>query len=90
MLELDPVTLDNRQVIGQLIPQRDAVPLHFAARQGDNLQDDLADVQPILSGWRFLGKGAYPVDDFAGSIAVLDDASKRPPAGSLPGSAVAL
>jgi hypothetical protein len=52
--------------------QRDAIPVHFAARQGDDLKDDFVDVRPVFPRWRFLDEGADPVDDFAGSIAVVD------------------
>ena len=59
--------------------QRDAIPLRFAARQGDDFKYRFVDVEPVLLRRSFLGEGANAADDFAGSMAVGDDERRRLP-----------
>jgi hypothetical protein len=48
------------------------IPLHFAARHSDHFADGLIDVDPLLLRWRLLDQSANSLDDFAGSLTVLD------------------
>ena len=48
LLQLNAVPLNGRQVVCELELERDTAPEQFAAGQGDDLENGLVDVQPIL------------------------------------------
>ena len=76
LLQLDAIAFDERQVRRELGLQRDAMLQHFAAGQGDDVEDGLIDVEPSLARGRLLDEGTDPVDDIAGTPAVLDDTAE--------------
>jgi hypothetical protein len=79
LLQLNAVSLDGRQVVRKLDLERDAAPVQFAAGQGDDLENGLVDIQSILLRRHFLDECAYPADDLAGPLSVLDDPAEGLP-----------
>ena len=79
LLQLDSISLNERQALRELRLHRDAVLHHFASGQGNDLEDRFVDLQAILPWGRLLDEGTDPADDVAGSLAVLDDATERLP-----------
>ena len=56
------------------------IPLHFAARQGDDFQDRFVDVEPDpCCGAAFLARARIRLMISAGSMAVCDDKRGRLP-----------
>src|SRR5215472_12592285 len=76
LLQLDPVSLNEWQALRELSPQRDAIPLNFAPGQGDDLLNDLVEVQQILLRHRPLGERTDAGDDLACPPGIPDDADE--------------
>ena len=79
LLQLDPVRMNERQALRELRPHPDAVLHHFAAGQGDDLNDRLVDLQALLPRGSFLDEGPDPADDLAGTFAVIRDLAEDLP-----------
>ena len=79
LLQLDPVSLDERYVIVELRPDRHAVVRCFSSSQPNHLANRLIDVERVLWGGSRLIKGTKSVDDFAGPAIVVDDILERIP-----------
>ena len=72
-MQLDAISLNERQALRESRLNGDAVLHHFAAGQGHDLKDCFVDLQAFLLWGRLLDEGADPADDVAGSMTVLDD-----------------
>src|SRR5690242_16891866 len=79
LLELDPISLNERQPFRELRLHRNAVLRDFATGQYDDLKYSFVDLQAILPWGCLLDKGTDPADDLGGSIAFLDDTIERLP-----------
>ncbi len=53
-MQLDPISLNERQALCELRPHRDAVLHHFATGQGYDLKDRFVDLQALLPRGSFL------------------------------------
>src|SRR5205807_6740245 len=69
LLQLNSVSLNERQALRELRLHRDAILHRFATGQSNHLKDRFVDVQAILPWRRLLDKGPHSVDYVAGSIA---------------------
>ena len=77
LLELNPISLNERQALCELRPHRDAVLHCFATGQGDNLEDSVVDRNAVLPWRRFPDQRTDPTDDLARSFSVLLDITER-------------
>ena len=73
-MQLDSVSHNERQVTRESSLQRDAIPLHLAPCQRDDLQDRIVDVHGAFLRRGFPDESADPANDIAGSITILDNA----------------
>jgi hypothetical protein len=78
-LQLDPICLNERQVLCELRSHRDAVLQHFATGQGYDLKDRFVDLQALLPRGSFLDQGPDPAEDLAGTLAVINDPAEDLP-----------
>jgi hypothetical protein len=79
LLQLNSISLDERQALREFRLQRYAALHQLPASQGDNLENDRVDLHAILA-WPLLSdEPANSVDDLAGSLAVIDDLGERLP-----------
>jgi hypothetical protein len=58
-ITMDPISLNERQAGRELGLQRDTIPQHFAACQGDDVADRFVDVQPITPRRYLFDEGAF-------------------------------
>lgn len=65
--------MNGRQVLGELCLDGHAILHHFAAGQGNDLEDCFVDVQPAVYGRYIPDEGADAADDVAGSMGVPFD-----------------
>src|SRR6266446_6207256 len=79
LLQLDPISLNERQALRELRLRRDAVLHHFPTGQDNHIADRVVDVQAILPWRRLLDEVTDPADAVASSICVLGDAAERLP-----------
>ena len=77
LLQLDTISLNERQALGQLSFHRNAILDRFSTGQRDDLEYCLVDPQQILSRRCFLGEPADAVDDVTGTVTVSQDATER-------------
>ncbi len=59
------------------VSEHDAVALDLAARQSDDLEYGVVDVELLLPHGRFLDERANAAQNLAGALAILDDAWPR-------------
>src|SRR5260370_4765487 len=79
LLQLHPISCNERQVLRGLHVHRDTVLHGFAAGELNHLADCSADLQAILPRRRLHYEVANPVDDLARPLAIVDDTSERLP-----------
>jgi hypothetical protein len=70
LLELDPISLNAWQVIGQLRLHRDPVLHCFAMNQENDLQGRIVDIDGILPWRSFLYETMNPNDNVGRSIGI--------------------
>src|SRR3981189_3553696 len=79
LLPLYPISFDGRQVSRELRLYLDAVLQHFAAGQGQDIENRLVDLEIGLLRGRLFDEGTDPATDLADSVAVPDDPTERLP-----------
>ena len=79
MLQLDPISFNERQTVHEFRLYRDAVLHRFPAGERNHLVDCPIDLQAILPRRSFLDEGTNLVDHLGRSMAVLSNASERLP-----------
>src|SRR5262249_56592875 len=79
LLQLDSISLNERQAVRQLSLHRNTVLRRFASGQRNNLEDRIIYCYAILACRCLLDQRSYPVDDLDGSIAVLADTTEGLP-----------
>ena len=78
-MQLDFISVDAWQAVGELCLHRDVVLYHFATRQSNDLANRLIDIEGILPRRRLLDESTDPADDVDGSIAFSDGMTERFP-----------
>src|SRR5205085_5570340 len=79
LLQLHSISLNERQAFRELRPHPDAVPLHFAFGQLNDLEYRFVDLQALPSGRRPLHEAMDPAQNVYGSVAIFEDATERLP-----------
>src|SRR6201999_1533744 len=77
LLQLDPIALDKRRVVGELSLDRDAVVGRFAMGKGHDFEDRVVDCDGVLSRRRPLDERTDTPDDLARATAIPYDKSER-------------
>ena len=79
LLQLDSISLNERQALRELRLHRDIVFHHFATGQGNDFEDDFVDLDVIFPWKLLLNEGTDAADDLAAALAVLDNTVERLP-----------
>ena len=79
LLQLHPVSLNERQTLRECCRHRDAVLRRLATGQRNDLEDRVVDRHALPPCRRLLDEGTDPADDVARSLAVLQDTTERLP-----------
>src|SRR5262249_13808986 len=77
LLQLNAISLNEKQSVRKLRLDRDAIPKDHALRQYDHFVDCRVEIKTLLSWRRFLHLLTNAVDDFSSSICVPNDAGER-------------
>lgn len=72
LLQLDPISANERQALRKLHVHGDAALRRFAAGQGNDLANRSVDLDVIRPGRLFLDESADPIDDRTSSNSTLD------------------
>ena len=73
-MQLDAITRNKRQVIGDLRAQQNVIALNFAGRQYNDFIDGFVNVQQLFLRRRPFGEAADPRYHVTRAIGVLNDA----------------
>src|SRR3546814_8146499 len=79
LLQLDSISLNDRQALRELRLHRDIVVHHFATGQGKDLNDRFVELQGILPRGLLLDESTDAADDLGRTPSVLDGTTKRLP-----------
>ena len=73
LLQLHPISRDERQVVCKPGLQPDPIPLQFGLNQGDDLANSLVNVEPVKARGHLLYERPDAADNLAGASAIPDD-----------------
>ena len=79
LLQLDSISLNERQALRELRLHLDIGFHHFATGQGNDLSDRFVDLQGILPRGLLLDEGTDAADDLGRTRFVIDGTTKRLP-----------
>src|SRR5215471_297961 len=79
LLQLNPISLNERQMLGELGLNQDAILPRFATGEYEDLAERIVDIQAGSPRGHLLDEGANPADHLAGPSSTADDSIERLP-----------